>query len=84
MPLRPWLKDTERRPDPTPVATDDRKPMIVGTIGWLVALVLLLTFSGPLGLADQGLWHLTCGIGLALGLFGLLYTARRHRRNRRR
>lgn len=79
MPLRLWLRDSERRPDPTPVQTDDRKAMFVGTIGWLVALVLLLALSGPLGLADHEWWYLTCAIGLGLGLLGLVYTIRRHR-----
>ena len=79
MPLRLWLKDAERRPDPAPVATDDRKAMFVGTVGWLVALVLLLSLSGPFGLPDLDWWYVTCAIGLVLGLVGLVYTIRRRR-----
>ena len=40
--MRLWLKDSERRPDPTPVATDDRKPMIVGLALWIIALIVVL------------------------------------------
>ena len=36
--MRLWLKDSERRPDPEPVKTDDRKAMLVGIALWLVAL----------------------------------------------
>ena len=34
--MRLWLKDSERRPDPAPVETDDRKAMLVG-LGALTA-----------------------------------------------
>lgn len=69
--MRLWLKDSERRPDPAPVKTDDRKAMLVGTALWLVAFVvaLVVTRSGVL------LW--TCIAGLVLGLVGILYTSRR-------
>lgn len=77
--MRLWLKDSERRPDPAPVQTDDRKPILIGISLWLVALVVMLVFLAPL--IDSGnswlLW--TCVVGLALGLLGLLYTNRRRR-----
>ncbi|HXD60915.1 MAG TPA: DUF2530 domain-containing protein [Lacisediminihabitans sp.] len=72
--MRLWLKDSERRPDPAPVKTDDRKAMLVGTALWLVALVALLAFTARAGVL---LW--TCAAGLALGLVGILYTSRRRR-----
>lgn len=75
--MRLWLKDSERRPDPAPVKTDDRKAMLVGTALWLVALAVLLLFLRPI-LDSGNLWLLwTCAAGLALGLLGLLYTSLR-------
>jgi hypothetical protein len=77
--VRLWLKDSERRPDPAPVKTDDRKPMLIGLALWLAALAVLLLFLEPLKAADAGWWLWTCVAGLALGLIGLLYTHWRHR-----
>lgn len=76
--MRLWLKDSERRPDPTPVKTDDRKAILVGMTLWLVALVALLIFAAPLNEAGFGWWLYACAIGLGLGLIGLIYTNRRH------
>lgn len=76
--MRLWLKDSERRTDPAPVTTDDRKAMLVGVSLWLVALVVLLVMLAPL-VASGNLWWLwTCVVGIALGLIGILYTHRRH------
>lgn len=76
--MRLWLKDSERRTDPAPVTTDDRKAMLVGVSLWLVALVVLLVMLAPL-VASGNLWWLwTCIVGIALGLIGILYTHRRH------
>ncbi len=79
--MRLWLKDSERRPDPEPVKTDDRKAMLVGAALWLVALVALLVAVRPL--SDTGVQRMlwTCVAGLMLGLVGLLYTLRRHGRS---
>ena len=74
--MRLWLKDSERRPDPEPVKTDDRKAMLAGLVLWLLALVVLLLFLPALAPAG-GTWLLwTCVVGLALGLFGLVVTHR--------
>lgn len=78
--MRLWLKDSERRPDPAPVQTDDRKPILIGTGLWLVGLVVLLAFLAPL-IRSGDLWLIwTCVVGLALGIIGLLYTNYRRRR----
>jgi len=78
--MRLWIKDSERRPDPEPVKTDDRKVILVGLVLWVVALGVLLAFLGPV-LADSGVWMLwTAVAGLGLGVAGLVYTQRRHSR----
>ncbi|HEY0260408.1 MAG TPA: DUF2530 domain-containing protein [Lacisediminihabitans sp.] len=77
--MRLWLKDSERRPDPAPVQTDDRKAVLVGLAGWFVLLVVLLVLLGPLVAAGE-LWLLwTAVVGLVLGLIGLVYTRWRQR-----
>ena len=72
--MRLWLKDSERRPDPEPVKTDDRKAVLIGLALWLVALAVLLLFIPQLTESGLSWWLWTCIAGLSLGLIGLLYT----------
>ncbi|MEO6156047.1 MAG: DUF2530 domain-containing protein [Ilumatobacteraceae bacterium] len=46
--------------------------MLVGLTLWLLALVALLLFLGPLDAAGFHWWLWTCVVGLALGLLGLV------------
>lgn len=77
--MRLWLKDSERRPDPAPVKTDDRKAMLVGLALWLLAFVALLIFLGPLTAAGLHWWLWTCAVGFVLGFLGLINTHLRRR-----
>ena len=76
--MKLWLKDSERRPDPAPVKTDDRKVVLVGLVLWIVALGVMLVLLPQL--QESGLvwllWTVVGGLVLGLGL--LVYTARRH------
>lgn len=72
--MRIWLKDSERKPDPAPVKTDDRKAILVGIALWIAALAVLLLFLGPLVESGSGWWLWTCVAALVLGIIGLLYT----------
>jgi hypothetical protein len=76
--MRLWLKDSERRPDPAPVRTDDRKAVLTGLVLWLVAVIVLLFFTPELAAAGHTWWLATCASGLGLGLIALVYTNRRH------
>lgn len=76
--MRLFVKDSERRPDPAPLKTDDRKVVLVGLVGWILALAGMLVFLPAVqssGL-DWLLW--TVVVGLGLGLVLLVYTSRRH------
>jgi hypothetical protein len=72
--VRIWLKDSERRPDPAPVATDDRKAVLVGLALWLVALAAVVIVANPITTDASPSWFWACITGLALGLIGLGYT----------
>jgi hypothetical protein len=72
--MKLWLKDSERRPDPVAVKTDDRKAVLTGIVLWIFGLVVLLIVS------PQPTLIYTCATGIVLGLIGLIYThARRDR-----
>jgi len=75
--MRLWLKDSERRPDPQPVQSDDRKAILVGLVLWLVALVGLLLFLTPLLDGGREWWLWTVVIGLGLGLVLLVFAQRK-------
>jgi len=70
--MRLWVKASERKPDPAPLVTDDRKAVLVGLVAWVVGLVVLLIVPG-----SEPLWRWTCGVGILLGIVGLVYTHRR-------
>ena len=76
--MKLWLKDSERKPDPVPVKTDDRKVVLVGLVLWIIALGVMLVLLPQL--QESGfvwvLWTVVGGLVLGLGL--LVYTARRH------
>jgi FtsH-binding integral membrane protein len=76
--MRLFIKDSERRPDPAPVKTDDRKVVLVGLVLWIVALGVMLALLSQL--QESGLvWLLwTVVVGFGLGLVLLVYTSKRH------
>jgi uncharacterized membrane protein HdeD (DUF308 family) len=76
--VRLWLKDSERRPDPTPVKTDDRKAILIGMTLWIAGLAVVISFLGPLTADGHAWWLWACVVGLVLGLIALLYTHWRH------
>lgn len=76
--MRLFIKDSERRPDPAPVKTDDRKVVLVGLVLWIVALGVMLALLSQLDESGQ-LWVLwTVVVGFGLGLVLLVYTSKRH------
>ena len=75
--MRLFLRDSERRPDPVPVKTDDRRPILVGLAAWVIATIIVLLFLTPLSRPGNGWLLWTCVVGIVLGLAGLVYAAKR-------
>jgi hypothetical protein len=63
------------RPAPPPLEANDQVVAGVITVGWGVALVVLLVLRDQLP-AGERWWIWTCAAGLAMGLFGLWYVPR--------
>ena len=77
--MKLYLRSPERRPDPPPLQTDDRRTVLVGTAVWAVLLVLAVVFRDRLDQDGHGWWLWTPVAGLILGLYGLRYVSRKRR-----
>jgi Protein of unknown function (DUF2530) len=65
-----------RGPSPPPaLEANDQLVTAVGTVGWALALIVLLIVRDSLP-ADARWWIWTCAAGLGMGLFGLWYVPR--------
>ena len=80
---------TDPRPAPTsaeevePLDVDGVRAVAVGTMLWVIALVVSLFFVDDLR-ADGRLWWIaTCACGVGLGVAGLVYVLRRRAAIRR-
>ncbi len=80
--MRLLLRPEERRPDPEPLQTDDRKAIGVGTVIWAVLAVVALVFRAELQRAGDGWWVWSAVAGFALGILGLGYLHLRELRRR--
>ncbi|HEX3514817.1 MAG TPA: DUF2530 domain-containing protein [Trebonia sp.] len=72
----------EQRPAPPPREADDRQVTLAITIGWVLALIVLLSVRSVLP-ADVRWWIWTCTCGAVMGLFGLWYVPFLKRRRTR-
>lgn len=73
------MPSSQRRPDPPPLDTDDRRTVAVGMGVWAVLLVVAVVRYDSLAAQGRGWWVWTPVVGIALGIFGLYYL-RRHNR----
>ena len=71
-----------RRPAPPPREADDRLVTVVITIGWVLALVVLVIVRDALPSGVRW-WVWTCVSGVVMGLFGLWYVPFLKRRRTR-
>jgi Protein of unknown function (DUF2530) len=67
---------------PPPLEANDQVVTWVGTVGWAVALVVLLIVRDSLP-AGARWWIWTCACGLVMGLFALWYVPRLKRTRER-
>jgi hypothetical protein len=63
-----------------PLDVDAVRTVQIGTVLWVVALVVTLVVRDTLQDEGRGWWIWTCLAGVALGLLGLVITVRRRRR----
>jgi hypothetical protein len=66
-----------RRPDPSPLETDDVRTVAVGTAAWGAGLVVLVVLRLTETVRVEGWWIVMCAYGLGLGLVGVRYCQRR-------
>ena len=72
------MPKTPRRPDPEPLQTNDRPVILAGMVAWIVAFVVLAVFfRDDLRHHHATYWLWACGIGVAMGLYGLHFTRKR-------
>lgn len=64
-------------PPTKPVDVDGVRTVLVGTVMWLVALVVVLVMRDDLAESGREWWVWTCVAGVGLGLLGYAYTRRR-------
>jgi hypothetical protein len=76
VPLRLWIRDRDRRPDPAVLDGTGRRAVAVGTVAWAAATVAVLAFPDATGADNDPAVLGTCGVGVILGLIGLVYTGR--------
>lgn len=50
--------------------------MALGTVAWVIALVVLLASGTTFG-SDNGSWLWVCLVGIGIGIAGTVYTRRR-------
>ncbi|MDT0328940.1 DUF2530 domain-containing protein [Nocardiopsis lambiniae] len=64
-----------RQPDPEVHESDYRVPAAIGTVAWVIALIVLLAMGE--GLPESERWWIgVCATGTGLGVFGFLYIPR--------
>ncbi|MGQ0631157.1 MAG: DUF2530 domain-containing protein [Sporichthyaceae bacterium] len=66
-----------RRPDPEPLEIDDSLVILVGTILWGIAFVVLVLAYPKLDEHGNEWWPFTALMGLGLGLWGWFLTRKR-------
>lgn len=67
-----WIaKDSERKPDPEPIKGTAKKAVIVGMIGFAVALVVVVIFYDSIQSPNKIWYPYTAAVGLLLGVFAL-------------
>jgi hypothetical protein len=65
-----WIaKDSERKPDPAPINGTVRIAVLVGMIGFALALILSIVFYEQIASENKVWYPYTSVVGLVLGVF---------------
>lgn len=65
-----WIaKDSERKPDPAPITGTVRTAVVIGMIGFAIALVVSVVFYDQITSPNKVWYPYTCVVGLVLGVF---------------
>jgi hypothetical protein len=72
-----------RRPDHAPLEVNEVGLIAIGTVAWVVALIVMLPFHSSLSAHGHGDWPWIAVAAIGGGFFGMWFTYR-HRRARRR
>jgi len=78
--VRWYLRAEERLPHPDVRRTDERAPVVAGTVAWLVLAGIAFLAHDDLARHDREWWAWTAVAGFALGLLGIRQMQRRHNR----
>ena len=66
-----WIaKDSERKPDPAPINGTVRIAVLVGMIGFALALIASIVFYHQITSPNKVWYPYTCLVGLVLGVLG--------------
>jgi hypothetical protein len=78
--VRPMARRSTRvlRTPPTPMRVEARRVILLGTVAWTTAALVLALFWSWLGRHDHRIWFWTCVCAAVLGLLGLVLM-RKHR-----
>jgi hypothetical protein len=73
-----WIaKDSDRKPDPAPIMGTAKIAVIVGMIGFALALVFILVFYNQITSPHKIWYPYTCVVGLVLGFFAFFKVGNR-------
>jgi NAD/NADP transhydrogenase beta subunit len=65
-----WIaKDSERKPDPAPINGTVRTAVVIGLIGFALALIASIVFYEQITSPNKVWYPYTCVVGLVLGVF---------------
>jgi hypothetical protein len=78
--VRWFVRPQDRLPHPEVRQTDDRAPVLVGTIAWAVLAVIAFLAHDDLARHDHEWWAWVAVSGAVLGVLGLRLLQGRHNR----
>jgi hypothetical protein len=78
--VRWYLRPEERLPQPPVPESDDRVPVLIGTVAWAVLAVVAWIAYDTLEDDGRGWWLWSAVSGFVLGLMGLWIVQRRRTR----